>query len=109
LVKPFRNLEENNFNNPPLLPLSANLFRNIREDNLPLNNNNPSSGGLDPNVIALMNALTGMNLTGRHYLREGSFIKLTEFGRTETKDLNEWLERFNRIAEANQWIEYRRF
>ena len=56
-----------------------------------------------------MNALTGMNLTGRHYLREGSFIKLTEFGRTETKDLNEWLERFNRIAEANQWIEYRRF
>ena len=43
-----------------------------------------------------------MNLTGGHYPREGSFIKLTEFEGTKTKDLNEWLERFNRIAEANQ-------
>ncbi len=50
-----------------------------------------------------------MNFTGGYYLREGNFIKLTEFGRTETEDLNEWLERFNKIVQANQWMKYRRF
>jgi len=30
-----------------------------------------------------------MNLTGAHYPREGSFIKLTEFGKTETENPNE--------------------
>ena len=42
-----------------------------------------------------------MNLTGGYYPREGSFIKPTEFGGTETEDPNEWLEKFNRIVEAN--------
>ncbi len=42
-----------------------------------------------------------MNLTKGYYLRERSFIKLTEFERTETEDPNKWLKRFNRIAEAN--------
>src|SRR6266498_293358 len=70
-------------------------------------NNNP--GGLDPNVTALVNALTGMNIGGEYVPREGNFVKLGEFGGTETEDLNEWLERFNRIAEANMWTEYRRF
>jgi len=42
-----------------------------------------------------------MNLTGGYYLRKGSFIKLTKFGETEIEDPNEWLERFNRIAEVN--------
>ncbi len=50
-----------------------------------------------------------MNLTGAHYPREGSFIKLTEFGKTETENPNEQLKRFNRIVKANQWTEYRRF
>ncbi len=62
-------------------------------------NNNPE--GLDPNVIALVNALTGMNIGGEYAFREGSFIKPAEFEGTEMEDLNEWLERFNRIAEAN--------
>ncbi len=105
----FKNLEgnnpsvgNNNGNNLPLSPLSVNLFGNIGGFNPPPNNNkNLSPGGLDLNVTALVNALTGMNLMGGHYLREGSFIKLTEFRETETEDLNEWLERFNRIAEAN--------
>src|SRR6266540_328086 len=66
-------------------------------------------GGLDPNVAALVNALTGMNIGGGHAPREGSFVKPGEFGGTETEDPNEWLERFNRIAEANMWTEYRRF
>src|SRR6266498_3545473 len=70
-------------------------------------NNNP--GGLDPNVAALVNALTGMNIGGGYAPREGSFVKPGEFGGTETEDPNEWLERFNRIAEANMWTEYRRF
>src|SRR6266542_3434796 len=71
----------------------------------PGNINNP--GGLDPNIAALVNALTGMNI-GRGYApRKGSFVKPGEFGGTETEDPNEWLERFNRIAEANMWTEYR--
>src|SRR6266540_1057192 len=73
----------------------------------PANINNP--GGLDPNVAALVNALTGMNIGGGYAPREGSFVKPGEFGGTETEDPNEWLERFNRIAEANMWTEYRRF
>ena len=43
----------------------------------------------------------GMNIGGGYASREGSFVKPEEFGRTETEDPNEWLERFNRIAEAN--------
>src|SRR6266542_621599 len=66
-------------------------------------------GGLDPNVAALVNALTGMNIGGGYASRKGSFVKPGEFGGTETEDPNEWLERFNRIAEANMWTEYRRF
>ena len=66
-------------------------------------------GGLDPNVAALVNALTGMNIGGGYAPREGSFVKSGEFGGTETEDPNEWLERFNQIAEANMWTEYRRF
>ncbi len=71
----------------------------------PGNMNNP--GGLDPNVAALVNALTGMNIRGEYASKEGSFVKPGEFGGTEIEDPNEWLERFNRIAEANMWIEYR--
>ncbi len=66
-------------------------------------------GGLDPNVAALVNALTGMNIRGGYASREGSFVKPGEFGGTETEDPNEWLERFNRIVKANMWTEYRRF
>jgi len=93
----------NNFNNPLLPPLLVNLFGNIGEFNLPLNNNNNSlSEKLNSNVIALVNTLTGMNLTKGYYLKKESFIKLIEFKGTETKDLNKWLEKFNRIAETNQ-------
>jgi len=56
-------------------------------------NNNP--GGLDLNVIALINALTGINIGEGYTPRKGSFIKPTEFKRTETEDPNKWLERFN--------------
>ena len=73
----------------------------------PANINHP--GGLDPNVAALVNALTGMNIGGGYAPREGSFVKPGEFEGTKTEDPNEWLERFNRIAEANMWTEYRRF
>ena len=66
------------------------LFGNIGGFNLLLNNNNNlSSGRLDSNIAALINALIGMNLTERYYLREGNFIKSTKFGRTKTENLNE--------------------
>src|SRR6266498_1427916 len=74
---------------------------------------NPLPGGnagrLDPNVAALVNALTGANLGVNHIERESNHVKLTEFGGTEAEDPNEWLERYNRIAEANKWSEHRRF
>ncbi len=35
-----------------------------------------------------MNILTGLNLTERYYLKEESFIKLTEFVKTEIKNPN---------------------
>ncbi len=81
----FGNLEENNFNN---LPLPANLFGNLGGSNSSPNNNN-LSGGLNSNVVALVNALIGINLTGGHYPREGSFIKPTKFEGIETEDPNE--------------------
>jgi len=65
------------------------------------NPGNINPEGLDPNVATLVNALIGMNIRGGYASREGSFVKLAEFGGTETEDLNEWLERFNRIAKAN--------
>lgn len=55
-------MENNNFNNPPPPLLSANLFKNIRGGNSLPNNNNPPSGGLDPNVIALVNAFVTLFL-----------------------------------------------
>ncbi len=84
LVSLFGNLRGNNFNN---LPSSANLFENLGGGNPSPNNNNPP-GGLDLNVAVLVNALTGINLMGGHYSREGSFIKPTEFGGTEIEDPN---------------------
>jgi len=92
-------LNNNNGNNS--LPLSINTFGLRKGFNLLLNNNNSPSGRLNPNVIVLVNALTEMNLTREYFSREGNFIKLTEFARTKTKDLNKWLKMFNQIAEAN--------
>ncbi len=60
-------------------------------------------------MATLVNILIGINIRGGYTPREGSFIKLAEFRGTETEDPNEWLERFNRIAEANMWTEYRQF
>src|SRR6266540_3742339 len=68
-----------------------------------------NAGGLDPNVTALINALAGANLGVNHVDRESNHVKPTEFGGIEAEDPNEWLERYNRIAEANKWSEHRRF
>ena len=65
--------------------------------------------GLDPNVAALVNALTGANLEINHVKKESNHVKLTEFGRTEAEDSNEWLEYYNRIAKANKWSKHTRF
>jgi len=57
--------------------------------------NSPPEGnakGLDPNIAVLVNTLTKANLRINHVKRESNYVKLTEFGRTEAKDLNEWLE-----------------
>ena len=67
---------------------------------------NPSPGenarGLDPNIAALVNALTGANLGINHVDRESNHVKPTEFGGTEAEDSNEWLKCYNRIAKANK-------
>src|SRR6266498_1972237 len=78
---------ENNNNNPPL-PLPPLLppgfggglgggFNSPPEGN---------AGGLDPNVVALVNALTGANLGVNHVERESNHVKPTEFGGTEAED-----------------------
>jgi len=110
---------ENNNNNPllgnnngnnllPLLPLSPSGFgRGLGEGF-----NSPPGGnarGLDLNVAALVNALIGANLGINHVERESNHVKPTEFRGTEAEDPNEWLKRYNRIAEANKWSEYRKF
>ncbi|SRR6266498_693527 len=79
----------NNNNNPPLPPLfSSPGF----EGGLGGGFNLPSEGnaeGLDPNVTALVNVLTRINLRINHVERESNHVKPTEFGRTEAEDPNE--------------------
>ncbi len=102
-------LGNNNNNNPSLLPplplpgFGGGLGGGFNP--LP----GGGAGGLDPNVVALVNALTGANLEVNHVERESNYVKLTEFGGTEAEDPNEWLECYNRIAEANKWSEHKRF
>ena len=79
-------LENNNNNN--LLPLPPPGFRKGLGGGF-----NPPPGGntkgLDPNIAALVNTLTGTNLGINHTKRESNHIKLTEFRGTEIKDSNE--------------------
>ncbi len=85
-IKGFRTFGENNNNTPlrnnnnnnPLLPLSSPEFeRGLGKGfNLPLGGN---VRGLDPNVVVLVNVLTGANLGINHVKRESNHIKLTEF------------------------------
>src|SRR6266540_4825432 len=42
-----------------------------------------NAGGLDSNVVALVNALTEVNLGINHIERESNHVKSTEFKRTE--------------------------
>ncbi len=79
----------NNNNLPPLLPplpppgFGGGLGGGF---NPPPGGN---AGGLDPNVAALVNALTGANLEVNHVERESNHVKLTEFGGTEAENPNE--------------------
>src|SRR6266542_1443930 len=81
--------ENNNNNNPPPLPLllPPGFGGGLGGDFNPSSGGN--AGGLDPNVAALVNALTGANLRVNHVERESNHVKLTEFGGTEAEDLNE--------------------
>ena len=97
----------NNNNNPPPPPLLPPKFEGGLGGGFNLLGEN--ARGLDPNVAALVNALTEANLGINYVKKESNHIKLTEFGGTEVEDSNEWLEHYNRIAEANKWSEYRRF
>src|SRR6266540_618668 len=95
-------LGNNNNNNSPLLPPLPPLgFREGLEGGF-----NPLPGGnargLDSNIAALVNALAGVNLRINHVERESNHVKPTKFGGIEVEDPNEWLECYNRIAEANK-------
>ena len=117
-ANPFREFEafENN-NNPPLEnnngnnPLSPLPLPGFEEGlgggfNSPLREN---ARGLNPNIAALVNALIEANLGINYVERKFNYVKPTEFRGTEAEDPKEWLEHYNRIAEANKWSEYRRF
>ncbi len=79
--------ENNNNNNPPLPPLPPSGFGGGLGGGF----NSPpgNTKGLDPNVAALVNALTGANLEINHIERESNHVKSTEFGGTEAEDPNE--------------------
>src|SRR6266540_2218643 len=79
-------LRNNNNNNSLLLPLSG--FGGGLEGGF----NPPLEGNireLDPNVVALVNVLTGANLRINHMERKSNHIKLTEFEEIKVKDPNE--------------------
>jgi len=46
--------------------------------------------------------LTGANLKINHIKRKSNHVKPIEFEGTEIEDSNEWLEQYNKIAEANK-------
>ncbi len=79
----------NNNNPPPLLSLSGfgeglgGGFNLLSERN---------ARGLDSNVATPVNVLIRANLGINHVKRELNHIKLTEFGRIEAENPNEWLE-----------------
>src|SRR6266542_2010890 len=80
----FGTFENNNNNNPLLPPLSPPGFGGGLEGEF----NPPPEGnarGLDPNVAALVNALTGTNLEINHIERESNHVKPTEFRGTEAE------------------------
>src|SRR6266540_7480159 len=88
----FEAFENNNNNNlppslPPLPPLPPPGFGGGLGGGF-----NPPPGGnaegLDPNVAALVNILSGANLGVNHVDRESNHVKLTEFGGTEAEDPN---------------------
>ncbi len=84
--------ENNNNNNlPSLLPPSGFEGGFGGGFNPPPEGN---AGGLDLNVAALVNALTGINLGINHVERELNHVKLTEFRRTEAEDPNEYFAEF---------------
>src|SRR6266542_6383987 len=75
----------NNNNPPPLLPLPLPGFGGELGGgfNPPPGEN---AGGLDLNVAALVNALTGANLGVNHVERESNYVKPIEFEGTEAED-----------------------
>jgi len=80
----------NNNNNPPP-PLPPLEFRGGLEGGFNL----PSEGnarGLNPNVIALVNALIEANLEINHVERESNHVKPIKFGKIEAEDPNKWLK-----------------
>ncbi len=93
LIRGFGAFENNN--NPPsgnnnnnnLPPLPPPGFEGGLEGGFnPLLGGN--AGGLDPNVAALVNVLTGANLGANYIERKSNHVKLTEFRRTEAEDPN---------------------
>ncbi len=80
-------LGNNNNNNP--LPLSPPEFKGGLGFNPPPEGN---ARRLNPNIVALVNVLTGVNLGINYTEKESNHIKLIEFEGTEAEDPNEWLE-----------------
>ncbi len=91
--------ENNNGNNSPSLSPSGFGGGLGGGFNLPPGGN---AKGLDLNVTALVNILTGANLGINYVERESNHVKPTEFRGIEAEDPNEWLKHYNRIAEANK-------
>ncbi len=80
----------------PLLGFEGDLeegFNPLPEEN---------TEGLDLNIVALVNVLTGANLKINYIEKESNHVKPTEFEGMEVEDPNKWLKWYNRIVEANK-------
>src|SRR6266498_2918207 len=99
------NNNNNNLSLSPLLPPGFGGGLGGGFNPLPEGN----AEGLDPKIAVLVIVLIEVNLGINHVERESNHVKPTEFRGTEAEDPNEWLECYNRIAEANKWSEYKRF
>jgi len=83
---PFKRFEEKNNNNNLLLPPLLSDFKKGLKKEFNLLEKNLEK--LNPNVVALVNILIGMNLRINYVKKKSNYIKLSEFEGIEVEDFN---------------------
>src|ERR1043166_2058336 len=90
---------------------SGNPRRNNRNNR---NTRNNDYSNLDPNIAALANAVALLatnnsnSETGGTFQHELNIVRPNKFSGKESEDPVEWIEQFNRAADANNWDQSKR-